>query len=77
MIETINEERNMKDSLSANCLSMINDITEKGKLRASHKKQTHKMRAKQNSSNQSKKIYHYHLVLSGQNKYIAENIKVA
>ena len=56
---------------------MINDITEKGKLRASHKKQTHKMRAKQNSSNQSKKIYHYHLVLSGQNKYIAENIKVA
>ena len=54
---------------------MINDITEKGKLRASHEKQTHKMRAKQNSSNQSKKIYHYHLVLSGQNKYIAENIK--
>ena len=56
---------------------MISDIKEKEKLKASHKKQTHKMYAKQNSSNQSKKIDHNHLVLSGKNKYIAENIKVA
>ena len=35
------------------------------------------MCAKQNSSNQSEKICHNYLVLSGQNKYIAENIKGA